>query len=110
MRVTTPAAIPLALAAAAAATFGYLGPAHAASDSAPTRLAGTLITPALDTTPTRSDLALAWPTGVARSSARWCALSPTGATGRAASGTADRDARYERADPRRVARQPTDPC
>jgi len=52
MRVTTPAAIPLALAAAAAATLGYLGPAHAAPDSAPTRLAGTLITPALDTTPT----------------------------------------------------------
>jgi hypothetical protein len=109
MRVTTRAALPLVLAAAAAATLGYLGPAHPAPDSAPTRLAGTL-TPALDTTATRSDLAVAWPTGVARSGARWCALSPTGDPGQAASGTADRDTRYERADPRRVARQPTDPC
>ena len=110
MRLTTPAAIPLAITAAAAATLGYLGPAHAAPDSAPIRLADTLTTPTLDTAATRSDMALDWPAGVGRSRARWCALSPTGDPGRAASGTADRDTRYERADPRRVIRQPTDPC
>jgi hypothetical protein len=88
MRITTPAGLPLALAAAAvaAAALGYLGPAAALAAADPS-------------------------SATARG---WCTLSPlTGGPGQATpppEGTAEHDSRYTSGDPRPPVRQPTAPC
>jgi hypothetical protein len=108
MRVTTLAGMPLALAAAAAA-LGYLGSAGsiAVAGTDPTQLGGTLITSVSSTVTLGPGGAPTPPVAVALASApprRWCALSPL-------TGTPSQSApRYERADPRRPTREPTDSC
>lgn len=106
MRVTTLAGMPLALAAAAAA-LGYLGSAGPVTGPDPTRSDGTLISSVSSTVALQSGGALTTPVAATLASApprRWCALTPlAGTPGQSAP-------RYERADPRRPTREPTDAC